>query len=563
MDIESLCRKLEDAIYEEQVEPKIKLIKDINSHKDKIHVYEKEKIMSAIVRTLNEDHRKSPDLTRALLIFLRGYVKQVGFRDSQEMMTVFSILGKIQAYENNRFDRMRSKHANLKKKSSQKASFHEQYLKENRFINTVIAKQNQIFYLSLIIALEVVFSLSEMEFEDPNQWQSVANQVHSYLKLIIPNLDRNDQALILKTLEAVSEIVQRFGVPQDIKTTYLSLRLQRFFESLVYLTPYLIFAQLFLRDAFSKAELKAVVPSLIAATNEKFFRENIINLVSLISSDSSVKETLVEKEFYLGLLMLHLKLVEAKVNKGVTKFEKFDLMRAMINSLINLANQPEQANLMIKNLHFKRLLHFAFETKDTGLLKLVNNVTYFCDPELTNVMSDKILLIRDYIEEIPALNKQTRPALYEMISILSNCCLGDKWEGFLSKNLLQLLHSLIQSDDGPLRLQAILLIAQLCRNEKTSNIMHKKGTYELILSNLTEIDDREEHFQRLYFTYQLVLSGFAIEPYLPRICMLIKSFLELEFAERNIRVVSFLNEYLFILQVKCKSSDIEALVLRR
>jgi hypothetical protein len=209
------------------------------------------------------------------------------------------------------------------------------------------------------------------------------------------------------------------------------------------------------------------------------------------------------------------------------------------------------------------MLHFAFETKDLGLLKLVNNVTYFCDPELTDIMKDKILLIRDYIEEIPALNKQTRPALYEMISILSNCCLGDKWEGFLSKNLLQLLHSLIQSDDGPLRMQAILLVSQLCRNEKTSNIMHKKGTYELVLSNLTEIEDREEHFQRLFFTYQLVLSGFPIEPYLPRICMLIKSFLEMEFAERNIRVVSFLNEYLFILQVKCKNSDIEALVLRR
>ena len=54
MDIENLCKKLEDAIYEEATEPKLKYLREINSHRDRIKVYDKERIISAILRTLAE-----------------------------------------------------------------------------------------------------------------------------------------------------------------------------------------------------------------------------------------------------------------------------------------------------------------------------------------------------------------------------------------------------------------------------------------------------------------------------------------------------------------------------
>lgn len=54
MDIDTLCKKLEDAIYDEAMEPKIKLLKDINNHRDRVKVYERERIISAILRTLSE-----------------------------------------------------------------------------------------------------------------------------------------------------------------------------------------------------------------------------------------------------------------------------------------------------------------------------------------------------------------------------------------------------------------------------------------------------------------------------------------------------------------------------
>ena len=62
----------------------------------------------------------------------------------------------------------------------------------------------------------------------------------------------------------------------------------------------------------------------------------------------------------------------------------------------------------------------------------------------------------------------------------------------------------------------------------------------------------------------MILMDFKVDPYLREICTLIDNFLENEFAQRNIRVVSFLNELLFILQVKYKEDpEIQGLVIRR
>lgn len=52
--IDILCKKLDDAIYEESIDPKINLIKAISSHRDREIVFEKERVMTAILRTLAE-----------------------------------------------------------------------------------------------------------------------------------------------------------------------------------------------------------------------------------------------------------------------------------------------------------------------------------------------------------------------------------------------------------------------------------------------------------------------------------------------------------------------------
>ena len=196
-----------------------------------------------------------------------------------------------------------------------------------------------------------------------------------------------------------------------------------------------------MKGGFSEAELKIVVPSLLAPSNDKYLRMNKTNLISLISADTSIKKTIFEQEYYLGIMSMYLGLAEKKIAKGIMSFDKFDIMRSFINSMINLCNLPEQANAAILSPIFKTIIQKAFETKDLGLLKLVNNITRFCEPAHTKKMKDRVLNIRDIIDALPGgLNRQNRPIIYEMISILSNCCLSDDWEGFLSKNLLLLIN---------------------------------------------------------------------------------------------------------------------------
>ena len=63
--------------------------------------------------------------------------------------------------------------------------------------------------------------------------------------------------------------------------------------------------------------------------------------------------------------------------------------------------------------------------------------------------------------------------------------------------------------------------------------------------------------------YQLVLIDFNIEKYLQEILEMINDFLHNEFDQRVVAVVSFLNELLFILQVKYQNPAVQALVIKR
>lgn len=54
MDIESLARELNEIIYEDQVEPKIKVFQRVNNHKDRKRIFEKDKLVTGVFRALNE-----------------------------------------------------------------------------------------------------------------------------------------------------------------------------------------------------------------------------------------------------------------------------------------------------------------------------------------------------------------------------------------------------------------------------------------------------------------------------------------------------------------------------
>lgn len=224
--------------------------------------------------------------------------------------------------------------------------------------------------------------------------QDITEMYQKFSRFMVRTLDRNDPALILTSFEMMNRIFDYFGVPEIIKEEHLALRMERFFENKVYLYPYLLLAKLFRFNALEKEEIKIIIPSVVSKTEDKAIRQNMFQLLSLMSFKQSVKECLIENEFDIGLFGVMMTLVKKKHSQGITNFSKSQIQRALINTVLNLSSDPTEACSLMKNPLFKIILKIGFETLDIGLLKIINNVTHFCPPELTLKMEKTVLVIR-------------------------------------------------------------------------------------------------------------------------------------------------------------------------
>jgi hypothetical protein len=139
-------------------------------------------------------------------------------------------------------------------------------------------------------------------------------------------------------------------------------------------------------------------------------------------------------------------------------------------------------------------------------------------------------------------------AISEILGILSNCCLGEKYDNFLDAPTLKIIQSFQNHQNDHTRLQTILFIAQLCRSPQSTNILMKKGVIDTMLKN-TNLLDRELSFQSLFVIYQLLCQKVDISEYLELVIGIVDDFLENEFKDNNQRVCIFLNEFLTLLGV--------------
>ena len=105
-----------------------------------------------------------------------------------------------------------------------------------------------------------------------------------------------------------------------------------------------------------------------------------------------------ETESDIGIFGIMIKLVQTKFQKGVTKFSKSQIQRALINIVMNLSCDPKEAEQLMQNPLFKKVVKIGFETLDIGLLKIINNVTYFCPPEMTLKLSETVVSIREILK---------------------------------------------------------------------------------------------------------------------------------------------------------------------
>merc|ERR1719498_847328 len=85
----------------------------------------------------------------------------------------------------------------------------------------------------------------------------------------------------------------------------------------------------------------------------------------------------------------------------------------------------------------------------------------------------------------------------------------------------------------------------------------------IMLENNENPYNREESFQKLYMVYQLAMTDINLAPIYPDVLYLIDSFIENEFRDRNMKVVSFLNELMTVLLVKFRTPELEDLFYKR
>lgn len=132
---------------------------------------------------------------------------------------------------------------------------------------------------------------------------------------MVKTLDRNDPALILTAFEMMDKIFDYFGIPDFIKKEHLALRMERFFENKVYLYPYYLLGKLFRYNFLDREELKIIIPSIVSSTDDKRIRQNTFQLLSLMSFNQTVKESLMENEFDIGLFGIMINLVRKNTRK--------------------------------------------------------------------------------------------------------------------------------------------------------------------------------------------------------------------------------------------------------
>lgn len=54
MDIETLVAKLEDTLYDNKTDEKLKMLQALNEHHDRAYVFAHQQLITAILRTLGE-----------------------------------------------------------------------------------------------------------------------------------------------------------------------------------------------------------------------------------------------------------------------------------------------------------------------------------------------------------------------------------------------------------------------------------------------------------------------------------------------------------------------------
>ncbi len=482
-------------------------------------------------------------------------MRDIGLEDpdaESNYQLILDLVLRLFKFEFERFQRLAERHKKLKKRAGRNPDLTPQLHEDTKKINKLMAQQNMMFNMCLEIMRRMFYLL---ETNEPLDEESsippglIEKYFKGFSQYLVQTLDRNDHALTLTSLQILDQIFQD-GVPEVILNQHLALRMERFFQNQVFFYPYPILARLFQSNALERAELKLILPAIVTTTDNKFVRQNVFNLLSLLSFDQTIKETLLELEYDLAIFGMLLHYIQVKADKGKVKFKKTPLFMALLNIMLNLSAEPQEADKLMESPLFKKIIKIGMTTLEVGLLKIINNATYFCRPELTKKMKGVIPTVRDTVNQImSAQGNQDFQVLFELLGIMSNCVLAEDWTDLIDKDFFKNLNGLLDFPNPNIKLQAILVVSQLSQNKRFAEYFNKKGIYLRMLQNLDDLN-REEEFQVLFAIYQALLNNVDISSFLNYVVDILTSFLQSEYREREIRVVSFCNEISTILEMR-------------
>lgn len=536
-NIEDIINELNERLYENQIEGKISSMQRLVRHPEKHLIFNETAIISAIIRTLGEEHRNSMKLTRLILSFLVEYIQAIDHTIDNFTIILNHVL-KIFKFEFERFGRLEQRQNKLSIRAEKEDSLIPRLSADTLKINKLIANQNLTFIHCLeLIKRSNIFDILEQDDVYFNKFSD----------LLVKTLDRDDHALNLLAFQVLDNILNKHS--PEVSKLHLALRMERFFVNQNYLYPYSILARLFQKGSLDRAELKLTLPALLQSCSDKNMRMNLFNLLSFMSIDNTIKETLISEQEDKSLLQITMKLVKKKMEKGVTDLSKSEMFRALVNTLINLTTEPKAADKMMENPVFQDFIEMAIQSQEIGLLKIINNATYFCNPEQTKKMKGVVIKLREVLKD--SFASQDIQLSFEILGILSNCVLGSKWEGFLDQDTFKILKVLLSSDLEPkMKLQAFIFIAQICQSHKNAAFLASKGFFERVMYTNLDPNNREECFQFLYVIYHVVHSGVDIVEILNIVISLLEEFMIQEFREKQIQVVGLVNELCSLLEFK-------------
>jgi len=487
-----------EAFYEDKAEPKIaaarKILLLILDFRNLEFLLDHDSLMGTITRTLQEEYKKSTELSVYLLCCFYILSNYDQCHDFLLQNKTGDTTMKIIEYQVQRFDLLmddyhyKVRQVDYMPQNKQDAA-RESLTKEVKKLNKTILKQDKVMY----IAFNTLLNLAN---DHKVEKKMVKRNIIGYL---VRMLERNNGDLLVNTLYFLKKLSIIGDNKDQMVEEGIIDRMPRFFkqnnEPLKHLALRLLINLSFDRTARQQIVSKGMLPLIVNLLNVNQLRLLVLIVLFQISSESKLRNSFADTE------------CPRLIYKLIIHFPEPIVGRELIALGINLAASRRCANIFSEGEQLDHLLQRAFKSGDILLFKMIRNISQFSD--LTETKDS----FRAYAPEIIKLgmSKKVNDDLkVELIGILSTIQLGDEWHDRLKNNTFMEFvssHLGLGYVEDDLVLEAVCLVAKMAENDKCLELIAKSKLLKMVFNIFFEKSDDDEFvYQILYIIYRLLFK---------------------------------------------------------